>query len=373
MLSTTLIERILIRYNEARIMSEQIGMSKINLKMKWWAFFLWTCWVFFYAIVMYFQVTEIPFVIALISSATFNYIFGLLSIFVWLICRKIPYGQIHPVVFFLSHFTLSGLFTAFWLVLAYGLWYLNVGDVMLEQVDIRGIIGWQFIFGMMQYFLVVGIFYTIFYYQNFKRKEINEAELKILARDAELKALKLQMNPHFLFNTLNSINALITQNPGLARKMISQLSELLRASLESHDKLMISLKEELDLVHLYIAIERIRFGEKMQFEERIDPELLTAPFPAMLLQPLLENAVKHGIANSRRGGRIELSIQKSNDYLLGTVSNEIDDRINRETSNGISLKNIQQRLDRMYGDKYTWSTSPNDSSYFTVSFKFPIG
>ncbi|MFZ5516603.1 MAG: sensor histidine kinase [Candidatus Zhuqueibacterota bacterium] len=197
--------------------------------------------------------------------------------------------------------------------------------------------------------------------------------MKILARDAELKALKLQMNPHFLFNTLNSINALITQNPGLARKMISQLSELLRASLESHDKLMISLKEELDLVHLYIAIERIRFGEKMQFEERIDPELLTAPFPAMLLQPLLENAVKHGIANSRRGGRIELSIQKSNDYLLGTVSNEIDDRINRETSNGISLKNIQQRLDRMYGDKYTWSTSPNDSSYFTVSFKFPIG
>jgi len=353
-------------------MSTQSGMNNIHPKMKWWAFLLWTCWVLFYAIVMYFQVTEIPLAIAFVSSATFNYIFALLSIFVWMICKKIPYGRIHPIVFFFSHFTLSGIFTAAWLALAYGLWYLNIGDVMLEQVNIRGIIGWQFLFGMMQYFLVVGIFYTIFYYQHFKVKEINEVELKILARDAELKALKLQMNPHFLFNTLNSINALITQNPGLARKMIAQLSELLRASLESHDKLIISLKEELDLVHLYITIERIRFGEKMKFDEHVDQELLTAPFPAMLLQPLLENAVKHGVANSRSGGRIELSIQKSDGYLLGIVSNEIDNRIDRETSNGISLTNIQQRLDRLYGDNYVWIVNPNDSNHFKITFKFPL-
>lgn len=197
-------------------------------KMKWWAFSLWTCWVLFYAVVMYFQVGEMPFIFALISSANFNYIFALLSIVVWHICKKIPYDAIHPIFFILIHFALSAILSAIWLFMAYGFWYLGEGNIIFERINIRSIIGWQFLFGMVQYFFVAGIYYTIIYYRNFKEKQIEEAELKILTRDAELKALKLQMNPHFLFNTLNSINALVTQNPELARKMISQLSELLR-------------------------------------------------------------------------------------------------------------------------------------------------
>ncbi|HEX9974696.1 MAG TPA: histidine kinase [bacterium] len=263
-----------------------------------------------------------------------------------------------------------------WLFISYGFWYLSEGERIFELVDVRGIIGWQFLFGMIQCFFVAGIFYTVIYHRNLKQQEIEQAELKILTRDAELKALKLQMNPHFLFNSLNSINALVTKDPASARKMIAQLSDLLRMSLETHDKLMIPLKEELDLMHTYLAIEQMRFGDKMIFKEDVAPELLTKPFPAMLLQPLLENAVKHGIASTRTGGTISLTVRLISDQIVGTVINETDGGMPLKTatsaSNGISINNIRQRLDRMYGDKYSWQIDQSETNKFKVEFKLPL-
>jgi sensor histidine kinase YesM len=340
------------------------------------AILLCTIWVLFYGMVMYFQVKTIPFGVALFSSAYNNYLFGLISIFIWLICKKIPFDQTNKILFFSFHF-LSAIFcSVLWIFISYGLWYLSEGERIFERLDIRSIIGWQFLFGMVQCFFVAGIFYTIIYHRNLKQKEIEQAELKILTRDAELKALKLQMNPHFLFNSLNSINALVTKDPASARKMIAQLSDLLRMSLETHIKLMIPLKEELDLVHTYLSIEQMRFGDKMTIKEDIDPELLTQSFPAMLLQPVLENAVKHGIASTRSGGTILLSIQKQDRFLIGSVINENNDANFKISSpapnNGISFHNIRQRLDRMYGDAYTWEIDQSEANKFKVQFKLPL-
>ena len=324
---------------------------------------------------MYLQIPKIPPIAALISSANYNYIYAALSILIWIICKKVLFEEVNKILFISFHFILAILFSALWLFIVYGLWYLAQGEIIFKIVRIREIIGWQYSFGVLTYILIAGIFYTVIYYRNYKQKQIEEAELKILTRDAELKALKLQMNPHFLFNSLNSINALITRNPGLARKMISKLSELLRMSLESHEKLMIPLKEELDLVHTYLAIEQIRFKDKMVFKEKVDPDLLTKPFPAMLLQPLIENAVKHGIANSRTGGTIELSIKKVNKQIVCSVTNCLADRINLASSNnqnGMSFNNIQQRLDRMYGDNYHWEIDRAQANVFKVIFRIPI-
>ena len=341
-----------------------------------WAFLIWSGWVLFYAIVMFIQISEIPFWAALIASANYNYTYALLSILIWRICKKISFEKSQKFFFILSHFFLAIFFSVVWLVIVYGSWYLAEGARIFEQVRIREIIGWQYLFGMVQYFLVAGIFYTIIYYRNLKQKEIEQAELKILTRDAELKALKLQMNPHFLFNSLNSINALVTKDPASARKMIAQLSDLLRMSLETHDKLFIPLKEELDLMHTYLAIEQMRFGDKMIFKEDVDPELLTKPFPAMLLQPLLENAVKHGIASTRTGGTISLTVRFISDQIVGTVINETDGGMPLKTansaSNGISINNIRQRLDRMYGDKYSWRIDQSETNKFKVEFKLPL-
>jgi two-component system LytT family sensor kinase len=341
-----------------------------------WAILLCTIWVLFYALVMHLQVGAISFWVALIASANYNYLFGFVSILIWLLCKKIPFDQTNKILFFSLHFLAAIFCSALWLFISYGFWYLSEGERIFEQVDVRGIIGWQFLFGMIQCFFVAGIFYTIIYHRDLKQKEIEQAELKILTRDAELKALKLQMNPHFLFNSLNSINALVTKNPALARKMISQLSELLRMSLESHDKLLIPLKEELDLVHTYLSIEQMRFGDKMVVREEIDPELLTRPFPAMLLQPLLENAVKYGIANTRTGGTISLSIQKQDRFLIGSVINESNDTNLKVPSsisnNGISLHNIRQRLDRMYSENYSWQIDVSEPNKFKVEFKLSL-
>ena len=340
------------------------------------AMFLCTTWVLFYALVMYLQVEAIPFWVALIASANYNYLFGFVSIFIWLLCKKIPFDQTNKILFFSFHFLSAIFFSALWLFMSYGFWYLSEGERIFEQVDVKEIIGWQFLFGMIQYFFVAGIFYTIIYHRSLKQKEMEQAELKILTRDAELKALKLQMNPHFLFNSLNSINALVTKDAALARKMIAQLSELLRMSLESHDKLLIPLKEELDLVHTYLAIEQMRFGEKMIVREDVEPGLLTKSFPAMLLQPLLENAVKHGIANTRSGGTISLSIQQDDQRIVGTVINETsDENIQSKTTkngNGISINNIRQRLDRMYGNNYRWQVDMSDKNKFKIEFEIPL-
>ena len=337
---------------------------------------LCTIWVLFYALVMYLQVEAIPFWVALIASANYNYLFGFVSIFIWLLCKKIPFDQTNKILFFSFHFLSAIFFSALWLFISYGFWYLSEGERIFEQVDVKEIIGWQFLFGMIQYFFVAGIFYTIIYHRNLKQKEMEQAELKILTRDAELKALKLQMNPHFLFNSLNSINALVTKDAALARKMIAQLSELLRMSLESHDKLLIPLKEELDLVHTYLAIEQMRFGEKMIVREDVEPGLLTKSFPAMLLQPLLENAVKHGIANTRSGGTISLSIRQDDQRIVGTVINETsDENIQSKTTkngNGISINNIRQRLDRMYGNNYRWQVDMSDKNKFKIEFEIPL-
>ena len=350
-------------------------MSK-RVKFISFTFLLWTLWVLFYALVMYIQVKEIPFLIAIISSANYNYIFALLSILIWSICKRFPFDKINKLLFVSMHFILAILFSVLWLFLAYGFWYLAEGKVIFERIDFQSIIGWQFLFGMIQYFLVAGIFYTIIYYRNYKQKELQEAELKILTRDAELKALKLQMNPHFLFNSLNSINALITRNPSLARKMISRLSELLRMSLETHDQLLIPLKQELNLVHQYLEIERIRFEDKMIYKEEIEPGLLSKPFPAMLLQPLLENAVKHGIANSRSGGVIELKIFKNHNRMQGTIVNTSSDKSQlkniKSNGNGMGISNIRSRLDRLYGNSYLLQIDTSEINTFKVTFELPI-
>jgi len=338
-----------------------------------WAFLLWTLWAIFYALVMYFQIPEIPFYAAIISSANYNYIYALLSIIIWKICKTIPYERMPKVFFVLFHFILANTFSAIWLSLFYGLWYLTQGNAIFEVINIREIIGWQFLFGISNYFLITGIFYTIIYYHNYKQKELEEAELKVLTRDAELKALKLQMNPHFLFNSLNSINALVTKDAKLARRMISQLSELLRMSLESHEKLLIPLQQELDFVHTYISIEQIRFEDKMEFYEKIDSSLLSKSFPAMLLQPLIENAVKHGIANNRKGGFINLSLKNINNQIVGTISNtKSEHAAPKHNKNGLSFNNIRQRLDRMYGEQYQWEIDKSSTEIFKVTFKLPI-
>jgi two-component system, LytTR family, sensor kinase len=349
-------------------------MNIKKLKISFFIFSLWLLWVMLWAFVLSFQEKELSFFIALVNSVHYNFIFAILSLLVWKLCKRFYFENVNKILFVFLHLLLGMIFTFVWHAISYGWWYWLVGSEIFEWVRFRTTIGWQLLFGLVLYYLIVGVFYTIIYYRNYKQQQLHEAELKILTREAELKALRLQMNPHFLFNSLNSINALITQNPTLARTMISRLSELLRMSLDSHDKSLIPLQEELDFVHKYLEIEQIRFKDKMVYHENIDPALMTKLFPSMLLQPLIENAVKHGITNNRSGGTIELSIKNIGNRIAGEVINRSQDRLIAQTSikEGTGLNNLKQRLDCLYGTSYSWHIDQSEPTAFKVHFEIPI-
>jgi len=184
----------------------------------------------------------------------------------------------------------------------------------------------------------------------------------------------MQIHPHFLFNALNSINALIKEQPDLARKMMGKLSDLLRFSLETREKPLIPLKEEIDLMHQYLEIEKVRFSDRIVIEEQIEPGLETWRVPAMILQPLLENSVRHGIAARRGNGWIRINIDSNDDLLRITVANSVASGGSKQNdgagSTGTGLENIRQRLHLLYQDNCTFSIQPGPD-VFTVAISLP--
>jgi len=341
-----------------------------------YGFLFWTFWTLIYSIAL-FVGSDIPtFFIAFITSMQTNYLFALLSILIWYTCKHIPFGKFHIIILSLIHFLIAIVLVTFWLVVIYGSWYFMFGKMFFHHFNVRMTLGWQFTFGLLNYFLVAGIYYTMIYYQNFREKELAETNLKVLSRDAELKALKLQLNPHFLFNSLNSVNALITENASLARKMIAKLAEFFRMTLDIHDHQFVSLQDELWYAEAYREIEEIRFGDRMQYEEEVDASLLTKSVPSMLLQPLLENAIKHGIANRLDGGLIQLVIKSHGPNIVIEVTNPInkDNRmvVEKLMTNGTGLSNLKKRLDQLYRENYQLDIDLSQTDLFRVRVQIPV-
>ena len=178
-------------------------------------------------------------------------------------------------------------------------------------------------------------------------RENDQLERAIL--ETEGKVLRAQMNPHFVFNALNSVRALITEDPQKAKKGINQLSKLLRSSLLTERNKTISLLEELDTITDYLALEKIRYEDRLDWKLTIDPICQKAQIPPMLLQTLVENGIKHGISRSVKGGIIEISAQRMEDLIQISVINPGHLRVGKETDEGVGLINSQNRLNLLYG------------------------
>ena len=166
-----------------------------------------------------------------------------------------------------------------------------------------------------------------------------------------MKALRVQLNPHFLFNSLNSISALTTLDPSRAREMCVLLSDFLRKSLKLGERGTVSLGEELDLARAYLSIERIRFGERLAVDWEVDPDTEATPLPTLLLQPLVENAIKHGIAALPEGGRLTIAARKRQDEVEIVVDNPVDPDSEPPQGLGMGLRQVRQRLLGRYGSR----------------------
>lgn len=175
-------------------------------------------------------------------------------------------------------------------------------------------------------------------------------EFERVAREAQLRALRAQLNPHFLFNSLNSVRSLITENPQRAASMVTGLSEILRYSLTSDRKDTVPLAEELDVIDEYIGVERVRFEDRLRINRSIDPRALDTQVPPMILQTLVENAVKHGISTLPAGGVVGLNAQLIDGQLEVVVSNTGKFKPSGDNG-GFGLQNASERLRLLYGDR----------------------
>ena len=194
---------------------------------------------------------------------------------------------------------------------------------------------------------------------------------EILARDAQLKALKAQVNPHFLFNSLNSISALTTIDPALAREMCIRLADFLRTSLRLGERVTIPLAEELALTRMYLDVEQVRFGSRLRVVQSVEPACNQCDLPALIIQPLVENAVKHGIAMMAEGGEITISGKRSGDWLQFTIRNPFDPEAPSTGRNGLGLRNIRERLESRYGKAARLDIQAEERSY-QVTLTVPV-
>ncbi len=183
---------------------------------------------------------------------------------------------------------------------------------------VPSIIGF-FEYGVLMYWAVVFIFHAAEYYKRYQAEQKQSSDLRSQLAEAQLHSLKMQLQPHFLFNTLNAISVLVKKEPALAQKMIVRLSDLLRLSLERGSENEVPLKEELEHLDTYLAIEKVRFGERLTVTTQIDPETLDMFVPTFILQPLAENSIRHGIARRAGDGWISISSRLQNGSLTISI------------------------------------------------------
>jgi len=225
--------------------------------------------------------------------------------------------------------------------------------------------------GGLRYNAIWLLAFHLYHYAWFKRQgEIDQNKYEKLAIKAQLNQLNAQLNPHFLFNALNSIKALTLENPMAARKAIDLLSNILRASLENTNHQTISLNEEIERTEAYLKLEQIRFEERLQYEWNIADELRSIAVPPLSLFNLVENAIKHGISQSKKGGIIKISGMMNQDKLKLEVMNT--GKIQQILPNGLGLKNIEERLKLVYGEAAQLSLKNADHQQVIAKLEIPI-
>ena len=316
--------------------------------------------------------SDLPFGYAFADTTIFSLLFAVFIIPLW-----------YPVQFnrweretwrfnLAAHFSLACVVIVGWLLTGYGLCILiSIGSAVYRHY-LNVSLWWKALAGILFYAVAVLVYYLYVYVEQLNEKAANEIRLNRLLRDGELNLLKSQINPHFLFNSMNSVNSLIIKNPEQAQKMLVALSDYLRYAVLATNREYTYMADEMENIARYLSIEQLRFGDKLLYETDIDPSVLTAKIPAMLLQPLFENAIKHGVYESLQTVCIVAKITKDSQYLNIWISNNFDgEGFSKKKGSGTGLQNIRERLRLQYGTSATMQTKA-EHGVFTVILKIPI-
>lgn len=215
------------------------------------------------------------------------------------------------------------------------------------------------------------IYYFYHYIEKSRRQELDTLKLEALVKELELKTIKSHINPHFIFNALNSIRALIDENPGRAREAVTELSTILRSSMQAEKQEVVSFEKELNIVKDYLALEHIRFEDRLKVEYSIDEETLDQPVPPMMLQTLVENAIKHGIGKEVKGGVVKIISDFKGDFHELVVQNSgyLNGSVNEE---GFGLDSTRNRLHLLFGEKANFEINQINGNLVEARVLIPV-
>lgn len=226
---------------------------------------------------------------------------------------------------------------------------------------------------LVTYWIVVAATQGYLYYSRYREGEVRTAQLSAQLAQAQLQALRMQLHPHFLFNTLNAISTLVHKDPEVADRMIARLSDLLRLTLENIGVQEVRLAQELEFLERYLEIERMRFADRLEVQMRIAPETLDARAPYLILQPLVENAIRHGIAPRSAPGRVEISAERKDGMLVLVVKDD-GPGISAKTNpkDGVGISSTRARLERLYGAGYRFDFENGAQGGLVVTLTLPF-
>jgi hypothetical protein len=293
----------------------------------------------------------------------------------WFLCRALPLGRTveglgtHGMAWTLAALLMGGLWAGLAWLLAYLLAWIPGLGALPQRVGtalpvLTGL-------GILLYLASVALSYLLLAQDRALEAERRGAELQLLAQESELKALRAQLNPHFLFNSLNSLSALTAVDPARARQMCVLLSDFLRRSLGLGERRLVGLREELELARAYLAIEQIRFGARLKLDWAVDPAAEAALLPTLLLQPLVENAIKHGIAALPEGGTLALGAEVVEGHVVLKVDNPVDPDAPAPQGLGLGLRQVQQRLLGRFGSRARFEAGVRNGIH-RVTLVFPL-
>ena len=308
--------------------------------------------------------------LALLVPLCLVYAFACLS--AWYVSRAMPLTTSSVPRVLASSALAAAIASGFWLGLA-RVWVaaLATTTMFAPATDRYGQqLPFVFALGVLLFLLSLAVHYVLIAFETTRQAERRQLELELLTRDAELRALRAQIDPHFLFNSLNSISALTASDAPGARRMCLLLGEFLRNTLDLSTRQRIPLADELALADRFLSIEQVRFGSRLRIERRVDEDASACLVPPLLLQPLVENAITHGIARLLDGGLIRLDISRRNDQLAIVIDNPCDADAAWARPGGMGLENVRSRLDAMFGREARLDTHTG-AGQFRVELHLP--
>jgi len=343
-----------------------------------WAiiFALWTLLGFFFASETFFAFAlggnPITWRQALIYELTGWYAWALLAPAIVLLAQRIRFEPGRWGFAAVFHLTASALFSVLQLVLKIAFTHmLQPSSQQTFAEAFRFVLESGSRFNLLAYWGVLGVSYAIGFYRRSQERDLRSSQLEARLAQTRLQVLEMELQPHFLFNTLNTVSALVHKDPDTAERMIARLGDLLRLTLHHSGQQEVTLQEELELLDRYVEIEQTRFRDRLRFTLAVDDDTLRARVPRLLLQPIVENAIRHGVSRRSTAGRVEVRARRNANALTLRISDDGPGLAPGQGGSGIGLGNTRARLAELYPNRHRFELDDQPGGGVAVLVELP--